>query len=692
MNGTVIRGTPIAVDFWKIRECPSTKLFFLTHLHGDHIVGLSSSWKHAIHCSPMTGELLTELYGIEESLIQPLEVGTSHIIDLDDVNHEKMSVTVIDANHCPGSVMFLFEGYFGRILHTGDFRFSHEMINQSNESLFIDIDLLYLDNTYCSPQCVFPTRDSALGDIVSIINSHPDHSVVIGMRNLGKEDMLAKTALKCKEWISIPATMMRRVSLLKLPNVFVVDDEDCRIRVVKFHAISKKNMELWNKFTPTIAILPTALYQGMGFNSYGNITNVFTVQYSDHSTYEELYSFVSKVKPRKIIPIVGAKSRGPFGTDISDRANMKCFSHLLNKKCEHDTVSVIPESVQKWMYHESRSNSHGNRGGNRYKKSWKAGQKKTSSFLARGVVFSDSDDEENKISTATNLDGKNKKRKRNCAEMLESNVNNKSPLLSQEQKTTQEDHQPKETLLDKWLSVGDGNQHHKRYRPLLFKTKSIGDNFNRKFLPVNSKTSSNSQQITNDGSNGSLNLEVKKSSDVEDVIILDDTSSDSTNWSEERGVNSSTDYVDDDQDTFAMQNNPETMTSNRNSEENFQEENSFHECDQDSSINHDNSLDKVQDICSDFSGSSLPNRPIAIHAEGYVPDGQINQVSSPKHYDVKPCRQSTESKPKVQIKLSVKPTVKFLNKSSETKTHRQSLVQGGNKGSMYNVMPLCKGK
>ena len=35
-NGTVIPGTPIAVDMWNIRKHPQARLFFLTHMHTDH--------------------------------------------------------------------------------------------------------------------------------------------------------------------------------------------------------------------------------------------------------------------------------------------------------------------------------------------------------------------------------------------------------------------------------------------------------------------------------------------------------------------------------------------------------------------------------------------------------------------------------------------------------------------------------
>ena len=85
-----------------------------------------------------------------------------------------LRVTAMDANHIPGSVMFLFEklGVDGqvelRILYTGDFRFEDEKTFMTcTSSLHSDrkplvLDEMYLDTTFLSKDYpTFPSRKEA---------------------------------------------------------------------------------------------------------------------------------------------------------------------------------------------------------------------------------------------------------------------------------------------------------------------------------------------------------------------------------------------------------------------------------------------------------------------------------------------------------------------------------------------------
>lgn len=414
MNGKVIPGTPIAVDFWKTRECPNARLFFLTHLHGDHIVGLSSSWQHKIYCSEVTGKLLVERYDIDASLISPLETGCSHILYVDSDQIEQMSVTVINAHHCPGSVMFLFEGYFGKILYTGDFRFDSEMKDDHLMRNILHADTLYLDNTYNSPKCVFPSREESFKQMMEIIQSHEDFHIKIGLRNLGKEDLLVKIAVDLNEWIKVPPSFFQLAELLDLPDVFITGETDARIEVVPFYSISNKNIERWNKECPTIALLPTSLYTGLEMSPFCNQENVYIVPYSDHSSFDELIEFVKLIKPGCIYPIVCGETRGPFGSSISDRANISVFEpYLCNKQGRNNE---IPESVKRWMY--------GNRTALKpakvlNKKPFTLARKRSLQNSKRGVHFDDSMEEfsepkkkktkylkDKQLASDSNIDGK----------------------------------------------------------------------------------------------------------------------------------------------------------------------------------------------------------------------------------------------------------------------------------------------
>ena len=75
--------------------------------------------------------------------IHPLALGTSHFID-------GVEVKMLDANHCPGAAIILFQLKNGQaILHTGDFRACKAM--QSYPELRKgSIHTLYLDTTYCN--------------------------------------------------------------------------------------------------------------------------------------------------------------------------------------------------------------------------------------------------------------------------------------------------------------------------------------------------------------------------------------------------------------------------------------------------------------------------------------------------------------------------------------------------------------
>ena len=349
MNGHVIPNTPIAVDCWKLRNIPEARIFFLTHYHADHMVGLTSSWSYPIYCSPVTGKLLKEHMKIKPHLINVLNLNESHVIDITECGDETITVSVIDANHCPGSVMYIFEGYFGKIFYTGDFRYSKDTIMEIGMlENCQNVDVLYLDNTYCDPSIAFPSREKAKQDILKLIDSHSDYDIVFGMHAFGKEDLLCDIADRYGSCIAVGRTYYEKVKLLDYPDVFTDKPSETNMRVVNLHSVSSQQVKDWNKIWPTLVILVTALYSGIdpSENLYTNIPRVHIVPYSNHSCYPELLEFIRLIKPKKVKPIVTSK-RGPLGCDNSNRISMRTFDKYLNR--EPLTQFNIPKSVRNYM-------------------------------------------------------------------------------------------------------------------------------------------------------------------------------------------------------------------------------------------------------------------------------------------------------------------------------------------------------
>ena len=264
------------------------------------------------------------LFQISSSLIHEMEVNRVYLIPV-VADKIYISVTLIDANHCPGAVMFLFQGYFGTILYTGDFRYDSSMLKTFPLVSRPLVDVLYIDNTYNDRQCKFPKRDIVERQIIEIITEQKRKRVrvMLVMKNLGKEDLLEHLAEHFGTWIVVDGKSYDQLKLLGCKDVFSTDANAGFIHTIP--NISTKLISRLQLEMPTIAIWPTALFAGLQEQPYCAGRDVYIVPYSDHSSYLELAEFVRFVHPKRILPVVSARARGPMGCDVSERANMSCF-------------------------------------------------------------------------------------------------------------------------------------------------------------------------------------------------------------------------------------------------------------------------------------------------------------------------------------------------------------------------------
>ncbi|KXX74877.1 DNA cross-link repair protein pso2/snm1 [Madurella mycetomatis] len=182
----IMPGFSICVDAFRYGAVEGCKAYFLSHFHSDHYMGLTANWMHGpIYCSKVTGSLVKS----------QLKTAAKYVVELE---FEKtvpvpettgVTVTMIPANHCPGSSLFLFEkaaagGRSQRILHCGDFRacpahVEHPQLRPetvdaiSGRTKQQKIDVCYLDTTYLNPRYSFPPQGdviSACAEICALLN------------------------------------------------------------------------------------------------------------------------------------------------------------------------------------------------------------------------------------------------------------------------------------------------------------------------------------------------------------------------------------------------------------------------------------------------------------------------------------------------------------------------------------------
>lgn len=288
-----------------------------------------------------------------------------HTKTIVDANGRPISVTLLDANHCPGAVMFLFELSNGKqILHVGDFRWDRDaMLGQPQLRQFwqegsnsMRLDDLYLDTTYCNEKyATMPSQKQAIAAAVSTARNEIEGSptklssllpkctprknstlLLFGSYTIGKEKIFMSCAKSLKMKIYVEARKLRILSALNLNReqmeMFTNTKSEAQIWVVPMGHCTFQHMDAYLAdansstkglgcgYSRVVAFRPTGWTHGGGGKKAKNlITNLITtrrsgvktihgIPYSEHSSFSELVDCLLCLKPKRIIPTVSVSS------------------------------------------------------------------------------------------------------------------------------------------------------------------------------------------------------------------------------------------------------------------------------------------------------------------------------------------------------------------------------------------------
>ncbi|XP_065936938.1 protein artemis isoform X4 [Magallana gigas] len=309
-------------------------VYFLSHCHCDHMEGLASaefldrlSSRNDIflYCSEVTKILLMEKLAKLEKFVKVLKVGEPSCIPIPAQNSaktEKVTVTLIHASHCPGSVMFLFEGYDGTALYTGDFRWESDQI-QNVPALHVDqrvkpLASLYVDTTFCHPNSfLIPSRRTIIKvvcDLVTEWTSKGSNYVVhfTPRANYGHEPLLKEVAqtLGCKVHVKKDKENIYN-QMSELQGVFTSDSTATPLHACGMKVYGKPPRLPCNLRgnLKVMVILPSTMFftQSVHVSEREIVLQdrgMYRVCYCFHSSMQEVRDLVTYLQPRQVFPNV----------------------------------------------------------------------------------------------------------------------------------------------------------------------------------------------------------------------------------------------------------------------------------------------------------------------------------------------------------------------------------------------------
>ncbi|KAK4149680.1 beta-lactamase-like protein [Chaetomidium leptoderma] len=326
-HGLVAEFPDIRVDFFRPHpELRPPLACFLSHIHSDHLAGLenlrSPLYRYPCRINYASGilEARIQRYRHLKNLLKPIPLDTPTVLELEPGNH--IQVTLFDANHCPGAVMFLLEGQGRAVLYTGDIRSEPWFVNAIARSPSLieyssglkTLDTIYLDTSFID-DVKFPTKADGISELLRKISRYPAETIFhFQAWTYGYEDV----------WLALSKALGSKIHV----------DE---YKMLMFRSLVATNPG--NKFAPSAHLTPEApgLVGFMCGNTYhsGCLTRDETVRL--HSC--EKGNYCSTVKNSAVVWIRPIITRLPGGQDVKE-AGVGGGGDDLKREAELDYLSA----------------------------------------------------------------------------------------------------------------------------------------------------------------------------------------------------------------------------------------------------------------------------------------------------------------------------------------------------------------
>jgi len=319
-------GITVATKEYVIRFDPYTKggpnaHNFVSHAHGDHIMGLSNESK--IYLTAETDDLL--FFGGRKrfEIHSSLKYG-------EEINFDDLKITAHNAGHILGSAQFEIQSPESSIVYTGDINCRNMLTTTTAEA--IPCDILILETTYGSPSYVFPSLEEIYTEIVDWIigQIHEEKMPVFRVYSTGKAQEIIRLI---NEFTTAPVVTHPVVS--RISKAY----EKNGVKLTYIDSNSAEGGELLKSrqcvyVTPNHEETPIeenhALAIATGWAVRSKPSNVdVAFPLSSHADFSQLLNYVEQVKPKRVYTIHG------FRDD---------FGHYIQRKLGIRAQPIIPLS------------------------------------------------------------------------------------------------------------------------------------------------------------------------------------------------------------------------------------------------------------------------------------------------------------------------------------------------------------